>query len=323
MLGLRGSSGKGQAPAKADTRTPEPITKNGASNDKSQENGGTSSPTAHPRPALLSPSLSASSPRVAKRLPSYTRRSNLVRAATGQSTTTYSVKEQYVSVRQRSQRELGANVGLFAFDTSYSGLSDWIKHERMARLPHKGGSWDQVLISAHYFAGQVNRLSEAIESFTPECEAASNLLYGQCLVLLELGHENAAALQTAFELFYQLGLELAPLLRAEHALLLSPSIMEDVSRAFSELLNIVSGIAIGYYSAVHGSRQMTTRLDIYATFGASIDNYRSRVQHCEHEIWTFELRSQGYDDGDHIESLQAWLAPQDKVLAFLDRKSVV
>ncbi|KAI3323513.1 hypothetical protein HD806DRAFT_535339 [Xylariaceae sp. AK1471] len=324
MLGLRGSSsGKAQPPTKVDKQTPEPITKNGTSNEKAHEEpAGTSSPTFHPRPALLSPSLSSSSPRVAKRFPSYTRRSNLVRAATGQSTNTYSVREQYVSVRQRSQRELGANVGLFAFDTSYSGLSDWIKHERMARLPHRGSSWDQVLISAHYFAGQVNRLSEAIESFTPECEAASNLLYGQCLVLLELGHENAAALQTAFELFYQLGLELAPLLKAEHALLLSPSIMEDVSRAFSELLNIVSGIAIGYHSAVHGSRQMTTRLDIYATFGASIDNYRSRVQHCEHEIWNFELRSQGYDDTAHIETLQDWLAPQDKVLAFLSSNHI-
>jgi len=123
-----------------------------------------------------------------KRFTSYTRRSNLVRAATGQSSNTHVVKEQYTSVRQRAQRELGANVGLFAFDTSYAGLSDWIKQERMARLPHKGGSWDRVLIAAHYFAAQVSRLSDAIESFTPDCEAASNLLYGQCLVLLEVSH---------------------------------------------------------------------------------------------------------------------------------------
>lgn len=98
--------------------------------------------------------------------------------------------------------------------------------------------------------------------------------------------------------------------------------MEDVSRAFSELLNIVSGIAIGFYSAVHGSRQMTTRLDIFATFGASIDNYRSRVEHCEHEIWNFELRSQGYDDAAHIEVLQNWLAPQDKVLSFVSSNHI-
>ncbi|TGJ87334.1 hypothetical protein E0Z10_g1461 [Xylaria hypoxylon] len=245
----------------------------------------------------------------------------MVRAASGQHTNLHIVQEQYVSVRQRCQRQLGASVGLSAFDTSHSGLVDWIKHERMARLPHKGGSWDRVLISASYFVGQVNRLSEAIESFTPECEAASNLLYGQCLILLELGHENAKALQTAFDLFYQLGLELSPLLRAENALRLAPSIMEGVARAFSELLSIVSGIAVSYYTAVHGSRQ-TTRLDIYATFGASIDSYRSRVQHCEYEIWNFEIRTQGYGEAIQIETLEEWLAPQDKVLAFLSSNHI-
>ncbi|KAI1121826.1 hypothetical protein F5Y10DRAFT_288019 [Nemania abortiva] len=271
---------------------------------------------------LLSPSLSGSI-QVAKRHSSYnTRRSNLGRATSGQSVSIGFVKDQYASVRQRCQRELGANVGLFAFDTSYSGLSDWIKHERMANLPHKGGSWDRVLISAHYFAAQVSRLSEAIESFTPGCEAASNLVYGQCLLLLELGYENAAALQTAFDLFYQLGLELSPLLRAEHALSLAPSIMEEIDRAFSELLNVVSGIAVGYYSAVNGTHQSQTKLDIYRTFGSSIDNYRSRVQHCEKEIWNLGLQAQGHGDAAHIETIHEWLAPQDKVLAFLSSNHI-
>ncbi|KAI0399199.1 hypothetical protein F4802DRAFT_612556 [Xylaria palmicola] len=319
MLGLRGSSGQGKS-SKKGRLTPElTVQDNGTPKEEMREApASVNSPTLPNHPTtLLSPASMSGSVHVAKRLTSYGRRSNLVRAASGQHTSVHVVKEQYASVRQRCQRELGANVGLFAFDTSHSGLTEWIKHERMARLPHKGGSWDRVLISATYFAGQVNRLGEAIESFTPESEAASNLLYGQCLILLELGHENAAALQTAFDLFYQLGLELSPLLRAEHALRLAPSIMEGVARAFSELLNIVSGIAIGFYTAVHGSRQVTTRLDIYATFGASIDSYRSRVQQCEYEIWNFELRTQGYDETVQIETLEDWLAPKDKVLAFL------
>ncbi|KAI0412196.1 hypothetical protein F5X98DRAFT_22019 [Xylaria grammica] len=324
MLGLRGTSSRQSQPStKATEKAAERNgVENGTSKGEDRDTislSGSPAIQSHP-PALLSPPSVGDSIQVAKRFPA-SRRSNLVRASSGQHTSIHFVKEQYVSVRQRCQRELGASVGLSAFDTSHSGLVDWIKHERMARLPHKGGSWDRVLISASYFAGQVNRLSEAIESFTPECEAASNLLYGQCLILLELGHENAIALQTAFDLFYQLGLELSPLLRAENALRLAPSIMEGVARAFSELLNIVSGIAVGYHTAVHGSRQ-TTRLDIYATFGASIDSYRSRVQHCEHEIWNFELRTQGYGEAIQIETLQEWLAPQDKVLAFLSSNHI-
>ncbi|KAI1260279.1 hypothetical protein F5Y18DRAFT_259226 [Xylariaceae sp. FL1019] len=260
--------------------------------------------------------------RANKRSMPYAKRS-LMRTTTGQSAGINFVKDQYYSVRQKCQRELGASVGFSALDTSHAGLLDWIREERVARLPRRGSAWDRVLISVHYFAVQVNRLSEAIESFTPECGAASNLLYGQCLLLLEIGHENAAALQTAFDLFYQLGLELSPLLRAQHALLSDHSIMEDISRAFSELLHIVSGIAIGFHSAVHGSRHSTTKLDIYATFGASIDNYRSRLQHCEYAIWNVELqRSHGHDGATQIDTLQEWLEPQDKVLSFLSSNHI-
>ncbi|KAI8626992.1 hypothetical protein F5Y19DRAFT_443931 [Xylariaceae sp. FL1651] len=327
MLGLlRTPSGqnKNNLSMKQAKRTPEPVVTevNHSEEAPHKDMASISSPPLQSQAALLSPPLMSSSMRVNKRSSSYAKRS-LMRNTTGQSAGIHFVKDQYYSVRQKCQRELGAGVGFSALDTSHSGLLDWIREERVARLPRRGGSWDRVLISAHYFAAQVNRLSEAIESFTPECGPASNLLYGQCLLLLELGYENAAALQTAFDLFYQLGLELSPLLRAQHALLSDHSIMENVSQAFSELLGIVSGIAIGFYSAVHGSRQSTTRMNIYATFGASIDNYRSRVQRCEYAIWNVELqRSHGHDGAIHIETLQEWLEPQDKVLAFLSSNHI-
>lgn len=95
------------------------------------------------------------------------------------------VREQYLSVRNRCQRELGSNVGHNVLDTSLSDLHEWIRNERLTTLPHKGGSWDRVLISAHHFAEQVCSLGEAIESFAPDSGVASNLVFGQCLLLLE------------------------------------------------------------------------------------------------------------------------------------------
>lgn len=95
------------------------------------------------------------------------------------------VREQYISVRNRCQREMGASMSHNVLDTSLSDLHEWIRNERLTTLPHKGGSWDRVLISAHHFAEQVCRLSEAIENFAPESGVASNLVFGQCLLLLE------------------------------------------------------------------------------------------------------------------------------------------
>lgn len=96
------------------------------------------------------------------------------------------VKEQYLSVKYRCQRELGAGVGLHFLDTSHGDLMHWISDERLTRIPHKGSSWDRVLISAVHFADQVRGLGLAISTFAPESDTASNLVYGQCLLLLEV-----------------------------------------------------------------------------------------------------------------------------------------
>lgn len=89
---------------------------------------------------------------------------------------------QYHSVRDRCRRELGVGVVL---DTTYADLRHWINDERLVRLPHKGSSWDRVLISALHFADQVHRLGQEIEVFAPDSCAASNLVFGQCLLLLD------------------------------------------------------------------------------------------------------------------------------------------
>lgn len=95
------------------------------------------------------------------------------------------VKEQYISTRQRCQRELGAGIGVDVLDTSYHGLLEWIRDERLTRLPHRGGCWDRVLKAAQHFIDQVFRLGRAIEAFAPDSGAASNLVFGQCLLLLD------------------------------------------------------------------------------------------------------------------------------------------
>ncbi|RYO75927.1 hypothetical protein DL766_004901 [Monosporascus sp. MC13-8B] len=304
MMGLLNTpSGQGESHPKLNKLAPQPLVKPMA-RDAETSPPSDNAPRVDDSAAslalspVLSPSPSFGSIRVNKRTTSYGKRVNVSRGSNSNMTTINSVKEQYASIRQRCRQDLGAGVNHYAFDTSHAHLLEWIRNERITRLPHKGGSWDRVLIAAQYFAFQVNRLRDAIESFTPECGAASHLVYGQCLLLLEFG------------------LELSPLLKAEHTLVLVPSIMENIGRAFSELLGIVAGVAIAFYSAVHSGRQ-SAHLDIYATFSGPIESFRSRVERCAHEMWTSKLRSHGYDDDGHFDLLRKWLAPQDSVLAFL------
>lgn len=266
---------------------------------------------------LLSPVPSnANSLQIAKRQSSY---SNLkafgsIRASFGRFTNSF-VREQHSVVRKKCQREFGAAIGDHVFNTSFEGLGESIKSERLMRLPRKGGSWDRVLIAAQHFAEQVYTLNRHIEMFTEESGAATNFVFGQCLLLLELGHENSSALEKAFNLFYQFGLELSPLLRRADLFAESQTIMEGLSRAFADLLQIVAGVSITFYQAVHNGRS-STKLDIFASFGAVIDAFRLRIHQCSHDMWSAALARHAID-GCQVDLLQKWLTPRDSVLAFL------
>lgn len=206
------------------------------------------------------------------------------------------------------------------YNTSYEGLLQWIKSERLMRLPHKGGSWDRVLIAAQYFAEQVHHFHHHIETFTEESGSATNFVFGQCLLLLNLGHENAAALEKAFNLFYQFGLDLSPLLQRADLFNESRAIMEDLGRAFADLLQIVTGISITFYQAVHSGKP-STKIDIFSSFSSIIETFRLRVHRCSREMWDAALMDHA-SDGRQVEVLQRWLAPTDSVLAFLSSNHV-
>lgn len=263
------------------------------------------------RETPFSPALSTvNSINVSKRS---TSRMTMMRSYSSKFTSTF-LREQHLLLRHNLEQHMGG-IGHYAFDTSHEGLLKWIRTERMTRLPPKGGSWDRVLISAHYFADQVERFNREISDFTASSGSATNLVFGQCLVLLELGHKNAAALETAFNALYQFGLELAPLLHRAELFKQSHELMEEVGKAFAELLQIVTGISISFYQAVHSGRSFT-KIDIFTAFSSLIESFRHRVHACSHAMWNVTLEYKGYE-GCQVEELQEWLAPKDSVLAFL------
>ncbi|KAL9092970.1 MAG: hypothetical protein Q9159_000594 [Coniocarpon cinnabarinum] len=248
------------------------------------------------------------------------RRSLGSRTLSGRYVTSY-LKEQHVVVRDRSRARLGAGLSSYVFDTSYSGLLEWIKAERLTRLPHKGSAWDRVLSGAHFFAEQVNSLHEKTQAFNADTNIAANFVFGQCQLLLELGHENASALRKVFRLFYMFGIELHTILKRAELFALDISIQEGIGNAFADLLTIVSSVAVQFHLAVHGA-QASVALDIYATFGTQIENFRRQVAEVAENMWTAALEKYGLGDSFSVDHLRAWLAPSDSVLKFLSSTHV-
>ena len=229
------------------------------------------------------------------------------------------VAEQHVIIQKKATHALGAGVSGRIFDTTHAGLLEWIRSERLTRLPHKGSSWDRVLISAHHFADQVELLHQFVAAFTSQSGAASRLVYGQCLLLLELGQENSFALEKALGAFYELGLELRPLLRRADLFDTSKAIQDHLGRAYVDLMEIVTSVAVHFHQLVHGlmTDNATVSVDVHTTFGDQIQTFRNRLKQCSQEMWKSSFQRQNVSGGNDVSAIQRWLAPKDSVLVFL------
>ncbi|KAI7582373.1 hypothetical protein KC346_g18433, partial [Hortaea werneckii] len=99
------------------------------------------------------------------------------------------VEDTGVALKRKSMSELGAGVYQTVEDTSFVNLVSWIRQERLTSLPHKGSTWDTVLIRALYFADHLHGFENAVQGFASGSNAAAQLGYGHTKLLLELGHQ--------------------------------------------------------------------------------------------------------------------------------------
>jgi hypothetical protein len=102
-----------------------------------------------------------------------------------------SVQESANQLKKRSTAELGAGVYRSMSDVSYVKFLEWIRAERLTTLPPKGSRWDKVLIRSLYFAEQLHKFDQAIQSFALDSSAAAIIGYGHAQLLLEVqDHSN-------------------------------------------------------------------------------------------------------------------------------------
>jgi hypothetical protein len=97
-----------------------------------------------------------------------------------------SVQERANQLKKRSSAELGAGVYQSMSDVSYVKFLEWIRAERLTTLPPKGSQRDKVLNRSLYFAEQLHKFDQAIQSFALDSSAAAIIGYGHAQLLLEV-----------------------------------------------------------------------------------------------------------------------------------------
>lgn len=75
-------------------------------------------------------------------------------------------------------------------DTDYASLLEWIRCERMRKLPPEGSGYDNALVWAALFIERVHSFDLAIEQFAGDSHLAAQLSYGYCASLLEVSRSH-------------------------------------------------------------------------------------------------------------------------------------
>lgn len=94
---------------------------------------------------------------------------------------------------------------------------------------------------------------------------------------------------------------------------------------YTDLLSLVVDVAITFYKAVKGMSTSSVSIDIFETFGDTIDSFHSRRKKIVESLWTSQIEGQGLEAGEAIDiaTINRWLAPQDRVLATLSRDHTI
>jgi hypothetical protein len=152
-------------------------------------------------------------------------------------------------------------------------FSDYIARERLSSMPHRGSLWDRVLRCAESYALQIADYAQKIGTFVAESEYAARQIYTLLRTLIELGESNAAALNTAFGIFYKLGLSLSFLSSHGAQFSLSSDVRDNVCRIFQDVHMLVYDVASHYQGSARGLFNGSFTLDITSIVQEHLNNF--------------------------------------------------
>ncbi|GKT45434.1 uncharacterized protein ColSpa_05615 [Colletotrichum spaethianum] len=167
----------------------------------------------------------------------------------------------------------------------------YIADERLVHMPPKGSQWDRVLKSAEFFGLQLDGYSRHIQSFIEGCTLVRDTALATCYLLLELGHDQAQALEPTFNALYELGLLLGHAIRLNGMFTASDAIRYELSRIFDSVIRLVGDVAIYYRTRINSIYSGSVTIDFDAEFGSQITRIWAQREHLFNHMWQHKLGS--------------------------------
>ncbi|KAF9884228.1 hypothetical protein FE257_001960 [Aspergillus nanangensis] len=221
------------------------------------------------------------------------------------------------SLRRRNSSEMDSLISSRLMNATHSALNDWIRAERMTKLPPEGSSYDRVLVWASLFVDRLHSFDLAVEQFAGDSHLAAQLVYGYCTLLLELGEENSSALMVMFAFFCNCSQELVNLLDRAELFMVSQDIKDQLVLALADLVTLVVCVATHFHKSLRGIGGESISIDIYSSFPGPIESFRNRCEHVSGLMWRHQLLREGFDEAkvSEVQAIKHWLEPEDPVLA--------
>ncbi|KAI1455320.1 hypothetical protein F4805DRAFT_275192 [Annulohypoxylon moriforme] len=192
-------------------------------------------------------------------------------------------------VRSRLVRELDDVDDAYLKRIDLQAYLGYIADERIIHMPKRGSQWDQVLKEAEFFGLQIDEFTTAVKDFITDSTTIRDTALASCYLLLQLGCEQAQALEPTFNTLYELGQLLANTLELRSLFVLSEGIAQALGEVINGLVHLLGDIAIFYHQRISRLSTNTVTIDFDREFGRQLEDICSKREHLIYTIWAYKL----------------------------------
>ncbi|KAK7928661.1 hypothetical protein PG985_005659 [Apiospora marii] len=220
---------------------------------------------------------------------------------------TVRVYEEALKVRKRVFRDVH-DVDDKHFDcVNLESYLAFIADERLIHMPKKGSRWDCVLQEAEFFGILIDEFSTTVTGLVPENSFVRDTALGGCQMLLELGCDQADALEPTFNVLYEFGHLLGHLIQLHDLFTGNDTIVQSISSLYASLVRLIGDDVVTYRQRISRLSRNTVTIDFDKEFSSQIPDIWSLRSRLFEHMWSHALRDENVCST--LTSLQRQLVP--------------